>query len=609
MGGGTDVDRPKLSVVIPTYNRGSLLIDCLEALSRQTCHPSDYEVLVVDDGSTEHLPDEVYDPKYWAPVAVRCVRQEKNGGPAGARNLGILKAQGEIVLFTGDDIQPHPDLINQHLTMHQENPDPAVAVLGQVKWSEHLKLTSVMRSLERGLQFGYPYIADPLNAGFRFFYTSNLSLRRDFLLAYGLFDDTFPYASWEDIELGYRLEERGLRIHYNPDAVAYHNHPTILESFCVRQYRSGQMALLFGLKHPECVSWLDIPTALAFSRAIRESHLEKIKGFLKAEGVDEEIHETGVIQGEGGDLFRIREEMLEDFLAQLFRLYYLKGIVDGYFLRAYYETLPLRVHKQRVPPSLSHLGWWTLSRKYRALTVYIHRARSKKGYPLLLFSKTHLYFWKLLERFFRGREERRKRKASKLANHEFKPDLSPVDLACLKEVRRAIFFHLAGPEVLEEIRRLLEQQCPDMEGVFLARRKRGENASGSGKGRPSVIYFEGLLDLFVDVIRLLCRKGRPDLVGIFYGARRAPQNTDFLSQALILFLRPNFFLRQSLKGVALFRVEGLSRLICPFLKNLLTLAMAIALSVATAVLTFIVVLVADLLRVLSRSEREAKLRD
>lgn len=606
MGCGAEVSRLRLSVVIPTYNRGSLLLRCLKAFSNQTCSPSDYEILLVDDGSTEPLPDEIYDPKHWAPVAVRCIRQEENKGPAGARNLGIREAKGEIILFTGDDIHPDPDLVNQHLVMHQESPDAATAVLGQVKWSEQLRLTPVMRYLEQGQQFGYPLITDPSNAGFRFFYTSNLSLKRAFLLSHGLFDDSFPYALWEDIELGYRLEEKGLRIRYNPRALAYHNHPTTLESFCGRQHRSGQMALLFGLKHPECASWLDIPTALTFPRAIRESRLEKIKGFLKAEGVDEEVHESQVILGESTNLFRIRKELLDYLLPRLFRLCYLQGIADAYFSRGYYETLPLRVNKERVIPPLSHLRCWTLSSKYKAFTRYINQARAGKGYLLLLFSKAHLHFWKLLDRFFRGEEERRNRKATKLTNHAQKPGLIPAELVRLKQARRAIFFHFVALEVLEEVKRFLDRHCPDMVGVSLARRKRAEKAFPPAEAWPSLIYFNGVLDLFVHLIWLLWRKGRPDVIGIFYRTKYSPQNSDFLRRALILFLRPRFFLARTADGVALFKVESLMRLFSGLTKDFIGLSMTMALGIVTTILTCIILVGADLLRVLSRDSKEVK---
>lgn len=604
MGCGREVNRLRLSVVIPTYNRGSLLLHCLEAFSHQTRCSSDYEILVVDDGSTEALPDEIYDPKHWVPVAVRCIRQEENKGPAGARNLGIREAKGEIILFTGDDIHPDPDLVNQHLVMHQESPDAATAVLGQVKWSEQLRLTPVMRYLEQGQQFGYPLITDPSNVGFRFFYTSNLSLKRAFLLSHGLFDDSFPYALWEDIELGYRLEEKGLRIRYNPRALAYHNHPTTLESFCGRQHRSGQMALLFGLKHPECASWLDIPTALTFPRAIRESRLEKIKGFLKAEGADEKTQESPGINGESRELLRIRNELLEYLLTQLFRLCYLKGIANSYRSRGYYETLPLRITKQRGTPPLSPLRWCTLSRKYKAVTRYLHRATMRKQYLGLLLGKAQLHFWNLADRLMRGEKEKNNHNASKPTNQAHKPEFIRTELARLKEARSALVLNLGGAEVLDHVNRLLDQHCPEMSRVFLVRRRGAESVSGPDEVGPDQIYFDGALDFFVYMIWFLWKKGRVDVVGLFYRNRHAPQNPDLLNRAVVLFLRPVFFLTQTPHGVVLFKVASLIRLLSGFIKNLLTLSLAIAFSVATTVLTLIAILGADLLR--SRHEKRSE---
>ena len=86
---------------------------------------------------------------------------------------------------------------------------------------------------------------------FNFFYTSNVSLPRELLLEAGLFDTSFPHAAWEDIEVAYRLMQRGMRMLYRPEAVARHHHDITFASFRRRQEKAGEAAAIFYRKHPE----------------------------------------------------------------------------------------------------------------------------------------------------------------------------------------------------------------------------------------------------------------------------------------------------------------------------------------------------------------------
>ena len=91
---------------------------------------------------------------------------------------------------------------------------------------------------------------------FNFFYTSNVSLPRELLLEAGLFDTSFPHAAWEDIEVAYRLMQRGMRMLYRPEAVARHHHDITFASFRRRQEKAGEAAAIFYRKHPELGDFL-----------------------------------------------------------------------------------------------------------------------------------------------------------------------------------------------------------------------------------------------------------------------------------------------------------------------------------------------------------------
>jgi len=248
MGGGAT--EPKLSVVIPTYNRAETLVRCLRAIANQTCSPDDYEVLVVDDGSTDATGERIRSLKGELPFELRAFHQ-RNAGPATARNVGIENARGHIVLFLGDDIIATPELLQKHIEGHERDPRPEHGLLGFVTWSPELEITPFMTWLERGgPQFHYWRIRDPGKApSDQFFYTCNVSVKRRFLLDRDLrFDTDFTHAACEDMELGSRMRAMGFELEFVPEAMGHHLHYTSLESCCRRMVTVGGSTLLMEAK-------------------------------------------------------------------------------------------------------------------------------------------------------------------------------------------------------------------------------------------------------------------------------------------------------------------------------------------------------------------------
>ena len=246
------------SVVIPTYRRPDTLFPVLDALGRQA-GPPEFEVVVVDDGSGDDTPARLaaYRPAY----PFRFFSQP-NGGPASARNRGVTEAKGRVILFLGDDTVPEQRLLAVHGAAHSESRDYPVAVLGYTTWPRDLRVSPFLHQInEYGLQFGYGLIRDPEQVPFNFFYTSNVSLPRALLLEAGLFDTSFPHAAWEDIEVAYRLMQRGMRMLYRPEAVARHHHDITFASFRRRQGKAGEAAAIFYRKHPELGDFLAVPQA------------------------------------------------------------------------------------------------------------------------------------------------------------------------------------------------------------------------------------------------------------------------------------------------------------------------------------------------------------
>ena len=194
---------PEFSVVIPTYNRLEVLSEVLQALEFQQEPPS-FEVVVVDDGSTDGTGDWLRSRTFRDAAAVLV---QDNHGPAAARNTGVAAASGRWVAFLGDDTVPSPGWLAAHREAHRRRgDDPHLGVIGYTGWHRRMRLNPFLRYInEYGLQFGYALIQDKEDVPFNFLYTSNLSLPRDLLLAEP-FDLRFPYAAWEDIELGLSFE-------------------------------------------------------------------------------------------------------------------------------------------------------------------------------------------------------------------------------------------------------------------------------------------------------------------------------------------------------------------------------------------------------------------
>lgn len=254
---------PRLSVVIPTFDRVDSLRLVLDGFERQRPAELPFEVVVVDDGSRDDTADVLAGWRSHR-FQLRFCRQD-NGGPARARNRGLERASGAIILFGGDDIEPDPDLVAEHVREHDRRGDPDAAVLGFTGWPPGAELTSTMRHIDGpgGQQFSYAVFTDGAEYDFRHFYTSNVSLRRELLdREPGGFSTDFPAAAFEDAELAYRLSRHGMRIFYRAAARAWHHHRYDARRFFDRQVRCGEMADVLFRRHPELAKWIDLRTLM-----------------------------------------------------------------------------------------------------------------------------------------------------------------------------------------------------------------------------------------------------------------------------------------------------------------------------------------------------------
>jgi glycosyltransferase involved in cell wall biosynthesis len=314
---------PQISVIIPTRNRAELLRQSLESLIAQTLPASDFEVVVIDDGGTDHTFGVCSNLATALPVTYYRIAPS---GISAAKNLGIFAASAPIVFFFDDDDIADPDLLRQHLITHQLHADRATAVLGRTEWSPALEVTELMHYVtDVGRQlFDYSCIGHGDVLDFTFFWGGRSSCKRMLLAREGIFDQNFRFGS-EDIELGYRLQPHGFKVVYNRDAVSYMNRPIAYDDFCARCERQGHSQHHFGNvlhgRDPEIRRYCDVDDAASRWREA-EPHLQR-----KTTRVHD-LERRVADDPDDGSTSRWQAE-LHQLYGETFRAYKLKGIVSA----------------------------------------------------------------------------------------------------------------------------------------------------------------------------------------------------------------------------------------------------------------------------------------
>ncbi len=202
----------RYSIVIPAFEAERVIGACLDALAAQTVPRDFFEVIVVDDGSTDATA---------AAASARgaTVLRQANAGPAAARNAGARHASGEIVLFTDADCRPEPGWL-EAMTRPFGKPEVA-AVQGRYVGSQ-----PEIAARWSQLEFDERYDRIPDGADIDFVFTYSAAYRRDVFLGLGGFDLAFPAPNGEDMDLAFRLKERGHHFVFAGGARMRHVHPT-----------------------------------------------------------------------------------------------------------------------------------------------------------------------------------------------------------------------------------------------------------------------------------------------------------------------------------------------------------------------------------------------
>lgn len=222
---------PYVSVVIPIYNRANFVALCLPPLMQQTYPLDRYEIILVDDGSTDNTVTRAHELTRDWKGNFRLI-QKSNGGPASARNAGYQAAQGELIAFLDSDCVAPSSwievLVNPFTTSQTAGVGAPVVAGDATNWVAcYLDTIDFYRHRVRGGQVDY-------------LVTGNVAFRRDALDHVGGF--TAETNVWvEDVELSHRLKRSGYKLTVISDgAVMHYGTPSSIRILARNLYRYGK---------------------------------------------------------------------------------------------------------------------------------------------------------------------------------------------------------------------------------------------------------------------------------------------------------------------------------------------------------------------------------
>ena len=226
---------PLISVVVCSYNGAPTIRDCMEGL--QKLDYDNYEVIVIDDGSTDHMAQIVGE------YPVRLIRTP-NRGLSNARNRGMIEARGEIVAYLDDDAYPDPQWLkylahayqtSNHASIGGPNIPPdddgpiATCVANAPGGPVHVLMTDEIAEHIPGC---------------------NMTFRKEALEEIGGFDPVFR-AAGDDVDVCWRLQQNGKTIGFHPSAVVWHHRRNSLKAYWRQQKGYGKAEALLEAKWPE----------------------------------------------------------------------------------------------------------------------------------------------------------------------------------------------------------------------------------------------------------------------------------------------------------------------------------------------------------------------
>lgn len=214
-----------VSVIIPTYNRGKMLSECVDSILKSTY--TNLEVLIVDNNSTDNTV-ELMQEKFGSDKRVHMIGLKENLMAAGGRNEGIKHAKGEYLLFVDNDNIVYPDMI-MNLVAEMEK-DSRIGLVGPLSINKYYGDTIWLASGDyhffssrpKGLYAGKKVEEVELKKRYATCYSPNIMMAsKDAIEAVGGFDTSY-YAMYEEADFGYRILKAGFTAYIVTDARTHH---------------------------------------------------------------------------------------------------------------------------------------------------------------------------------------------------------------------------------------------------------------------------------------------------------------------------------------------------------------------------------------------------
>jgi GT2 family glycosyltransferase/glycosyltransferase involved in cell wall biosynthesis len=234
---------PLCSIIIPVHNKAPLTAQCLDVLLKRPSERVGFEVIVVDDGSTDETRPLLgsYGDR------LRVVEHQTNTGFATACNDGAVPATGDWLLFLNNDIIPQPGWLDALHAYTERHPRAAIVgskLLFPNDTIQHAGIVICQDRFPRHIYTGFPAHHPAVNKSRRYQLVTGgcMLVRRALFAEFGGFDTSF-LNSFEDNDLCLRLGERGHEVHYCHESVLYHLESATREGRTAEEERSGQLYL------------------------------------------------------------------------------------------------------------------------------------------------------------------------------------------------------------------------------------------------------------------------------------------------------------------------------------------------------------------------------
>lgn len=228
----------QISVVIPMYNAEGTIAQTLEGLKSQAT--KDFEVIVIDDGSTDAAPQLVAQFSKQSDLPIRLIRQE-NSGPAKARNLGVEHSNGKLIIFLDSDCIPPPNWVEA-----MASPLKGSIVGCNCGYKVKNDSSLVARYIDYEIAKRHQNI---VGKNIDTIGSYSASFVKDVFQAAGGFNTEYTAASTEDFDLAFKVTRMGYNLLFTSETFVYHYHPDSLRRYLRQQYIRGYWRVKMYLRN------------------------------------------------------------------------------------------------------------------------------------------------------------------------------------------------------------------------------------------------------------------------------------------------------------------------------------------------------------------------